>query len=422
MLFSLFFFRAMQVVFATAVISRIISVSIAYISSLAINNYDKSTDLVYTGSGVLRSLLRWDAIFFYTIAKKGYYSENSTAFFPLFPAIVSLLSGATGLEEAVVGVLLSNVLLVLSSLLLFRFMLGRTGYGVAKTATALFAFNPASIVYSTMYSESLFCFLFLIALLCETEGKRFLSLLFVCLCCTARSNGVLLACLFFAAPPSQWSRKDFCISVLRAGVALTVFLSIQLYWRHKVFLFLPLSTLPYSYVQKIYWNQGFLKFYTRDNIPNLLVGLPFVALSSFVICLYAQQLAKRLRAGARAEKKTSSLQFGSIGRGRRRRGKRERHSMETLKKTILRISRYVKRREAIDLALVFILLVQVLLSIFYIHMNMHFRFVSFNPIIYWMLAKFFYCSRAKIKRLLFFLYILFNFSYSALFGAHFPPA
>ncbi|KAM0672501.1 ER membrane glycoprotein subunit of the GPI transamidase complex-like protein [Ordospora colligata] len=143
--------------------------------------------------------------------------------------------------------------------------------------------------------------------------------------------------------------------------------------------------VPYSYVQKMYWDQGLFKFFTSNNIPNIILGIPFLAISIYILVEYWNG---RLD----ANKTVVGLQKNSL------------HKRNT-------------RLMAI------ILFAQTLIAVFLIHWNMYFRFISFNPLIYWILAEKYNTIQNKfLRRLLFRFFFGFGIIYALLFGCFYPPA
>ncbi|KAI5146928.1 GPI mannosyltransferase 2 [Nematocida ausubeli] len=384
--------------------SRAAVLSASAASSFFIPHHDFSSDLLQCSSPI-SFLVRWDAIYFHNIAKYGYTSDNMTAFFPLYPMLIRALS-YFWIPTVFAGVLLSNFAFLLSSLILYRITEKHFSQSHATRACILFCFSPCSIIYSSLYTESLFCLFTMLSLesLLHTRGASFLWL---SLASYVRSNGFILAPIAFMEGLAMGS---YGLGIFMALLPVLSFFSVQLFWLLTRFPYI--KTLPYSYVQAVYWEQGFMEFYKHGkNIPNIIVGLPFVLLSCLVSWNYFMQERRLLQlALTEGKEKVISSRLNILMN-------RERQKKETVK---------VKRASVMNvfffarLFLHFVLLFQIILSIFFIHMNMHFRFVSYNPVIYWELSEIF--VKKGFWRVLLFGYVCFGLSYGVLYGAYFPPA
>ncbi|VDP94040.1 unnamed protein product [Echinostoma caproni] len=145
---------------------------------------------------------RWDSIYFSFIAEWNYIYEQSLAFFPLWPCILSIVSrifhpcffAILQLDTIVllVGIMLNFVFGSMICLLLFR--LGLNVLGSAKVsyfAALLFCLNPALVFFSSLYSESLFLLCTLLALSCYEQRRLFRASFFIALSVACRSNGML---------------------------------------------------------------------------------------------------------------------------------------------------------------------------------------------------------------------------------------
>ena len=147
---------------------------------------------------------RWDAVYFLHIAEYGYPYENTLAFFPLFPMIVSLVAN-TLLYPLQYILNYRSVLLVSATFINFicfiqaaklLYLLSLHVLGdktLAFRAAQLFCINPASIFFSAAYSETLFAlitFCGMLQLECGNASKASLSFGISGLC---RSNGLVNA-------------------------------------------------------------------------------------------------------------------------------------------------------------------------------------------------------------------------------------
>ncbi|KCZ80976.1 hypothetical protein H312_01581 [Anncaliia algerae PRA339] len=360
-----------------SLVSRIIYILISYLSFISFTSYDKSTDLI--SQSKLRFLLRWDAINFYEIAKHGYTSEHLLAFFPLYPYIISIIP----IDPLISGILISNLCFIGSTLILYILSERRYNDYVCYTSILLFMVNPSSIIFSTLYTESLFTFLFLIILLIIEEKKMFISdantyriknmhcklilSLLVGLLSIIRSNGILFFLILYFYLP-----KYYIIFSSLPFVMFQIFgyMKIQKFNVH----------IPYSYIQKRYWDQGFLKFYfDMKNIPNFFIALPFLSFGIYLIICYIYTLKNK-------ECKKERL------------------------------------RDVNNRILMLIFTIQTIMSIFFIHSQIYFRFISFNPLIYWSIALMIEQKGIRNMSYVITFYFSYSLAYAILFGAYYPPA
>ncbi|GFY79218.1 GPI mannosyltransferase 2 [Trichonephila inaurata madagascariensis] len=155
---------------------------------------------------------RWDAQYFLHISLYGYTHENTLAFFPLFPVLLrnscTILSiifpfGLSPLNCALLsGVLLNLFLTSLTTVALYKLTQNVFHSEIfAFTSALLFCFNPASIFFSALYSESLFSLLTFCGLWALEKNLFFISLSGLALSASVRSNGILSAgFLIYSAP------------------------------------------------------------------------------------------------------------------------------------------------------------------------------------------------------------------------------
>ena len=209
------------------------------------------------------------------------------------------------------GIVLNFFLFVLSALAMFclTFHIFQDIH-FAVTASQLFCFNPASIFFSAMYSESMFCiFTFLgLVLLHRRETFSAIDCLMSSICFAlagaTRSNGLLLVGfilhrilseVIFKLQKKQLMfpslLKMSLLAILCSLLCLApyVFFQLYVYWKLCDFgdsltaLLKPdwcLQSLPFSYghIQAKYWEVGFLRYYQWRKVPNFLLAAPILCL------------------------------------------------------------------------------------------------------------------------------------------------
>ncbi len=161
------------------------------------------------GFGWLGDLLaapvaRWDAAWYLVIAHYGYrpelgsFTASRTAFFPLYPLGVRVMSDL-GSPPLAAGVLLSMTALAaglyglhrLTTLEVARLALPAGGE-VARLVVLLTAFAPMAFYFSAVYSESLYLALSIGVFLCARRGRWASAAALGVLAAATRSTGVLL--------------------------------------------------------------------------------------------------------------------------------------------------------------------------------------------------------------------------------------
>lgn len=353
-------------------LSRLFYITLAKVSSLIFTEFDKSTNLVT--NNYFNFLLRWDAIYFYEITKVGYTKEHLTAFFPLFPFCIKYISNMFQTDLLITGIIFNNIVFICNTILLYKITLSKYNQEIANSTIMFFMLNPCSIIMTTLYTEPIYTFLFLLGFyFLEKKNYNIATILFS-LTSLTRSNGIL-NCIFLL------DINNIIISFIRIIHVILPFLLYQIYCYNV--LNLKELILPYSYIQSKYWEHGFVKFYTYSkNIPNIIIGMPFIIFS-----LYSLLKLIKIKCN------------------------RQKHKFEY----------FLDKKNYNVIVLWVLLFVQTLLCIFFIHMQMFFRFVCYNPLFYWFLSCY-YFENGRFFRLLMFGYIFYGIAYAILFGAYYPPA
>ena len=152
---------------------------------------------------------KWDAVYFHFISSNGYIYENNLAFFPLFPMLLRLTSTLTftfqpfwsfWTHTIISGLFLNFLCGIGSAVQLYRLSkLMLMSDTVAILSALLFVINPASVFFSTLYSESLYSLLFISGLIYIHKRNFTIACTFFSMAVLCRSNG-LVNCGFACFP------------------------------------------------------------------------------------------------------------------------------------------------------------------------------------------------------------------------------
>ncbi|THY73651.1 mannosyltransferase [Aureobasidium pullulans] len=288
----------------------------------------ENTLLAHLAKNLVSKLVRWDALYFISVAQRGYLFEQEWAWGWGYTRLLSLISkvipGATLsplYAQAYAGVIMSHVAHLSSVIILYGLvhhlpiMDKKQRRKVAFVAASLHIFSTAGLFLSAPYSESLFSMLNFLGVLLharipwEMPLEKYgpfclLSLLLSGACfglaTTVRSNGLFSGLIYFHHVYMLFhSRINLrtIVTIVVIGISAAMILSGMLfpqYMAYQEFCVGPSAasklrpwctrTLPsiYSWVQEHYWNVGFLRYWTVSNIPLFLLALPmlFVLIST----------------------------------------------------------------------------------------------------------------------------------------------
>ncbi|XP_039268740.2 GPI alpha-1,6-mannosyltransferase 2-like isoform X1 [Styela clava] len=266
---------------------------------------------------------KWDAKYFLHIAEHGYEEEKMFAFFPMFPAMLrgfasilpfpdTLLSFYSRLLLA--GFILNTAFFVGATVAIFYLTMAiYQDRKFAILCSILFSFNPASIFFSSNYTEALYSFCVFNGLFHLEKRSYFLATSFFVGASATRSNGTVNAGfvayyaikeIFSVASNSenkvlqQWTAfKIIGILIRTAASCILIFLPFIAFitYGHGKFCSqrdgVPEwceASFPniYSHVQKQHWDVGLFMYYRIRKIPNFILALPCALLVAYGIFHY----------------------------------------------------------------------------------------------------------------------------------------
>mmetsp|Transcript_26375 Transcript_26375/g.37135 ORF Transcript_26375/g.37135 Transcript_26375/m.37135 type:complete len:432 (+) Transcript_26375:134-1429(+) len=321
--------RPTQTVITIACISRILVWFFSYASHSIIKDYDSSSELLFAHlpeSAIFSffgHFVKWDAVYFLGVAENAYKCEQFFAFMPGFPALIKL--GALGLYTlsaetlnwkaclVLSGFLITNVSFVCSAVALFwaSSLITKESKEALLIAT-LYCLSPANVFLSAIYTESLFCLLTFLGFYYYLSSAHWKAACMFFLCSWVRSNALLYVgfvtwhgLVSILQNYHAGSAKMLIIVGVTCAQAFLVvipYVAVQLYGYQVYCTQESLSqwcnnTIPhiYSYVQSHYWNQGFLRYWQLKQVPNFLIALPTVLITTLGAVSYFSKTWKLMR-------------------------------------------------------------------------------------------------------------------------------
>ncbi|TKW29130.1 hypothetical protein SEVIR_3G376000v4 [Setaria viridis] len=327
-----------------AAASRVLVLSLSLLARLLFRPYDTSATLhppclssspsapssspSTNLSAAISSLAVWDGVHFALPAECGYEYEQSFAFLPLLPASIALLARSLfaplvpvlGYRAVLVlsGYVLNNVAFVAAAAYFYRLsMLILKDRKAAYRASVLFCFNPASVFYSSLYSESLYALFSLGGLFYLFSGANTVAVIMLALSGSARSNGALNAGYFcFQAllqaydAAVQKKRPLLAVWALVAAALRSIFILLP-FFAFQAYGYLNICVhgsyeelrpwckakvpLLYGFIQSHYWGVGFLRYFQVKQLPNFLLASPVLSLAVYSIIHYTKMLHQLFR-------------------------------------------------------------------------------------------------------------------------------
>ncbi|KAJ4896837.1 hypothetical protein Rs2_23631 [Raphanus sativus] len=295
-------------------------------------------------SKTLENSVVWDSVYFLRISQCGYEYEQTYAFLPLLPFFISLLSRTVfaplvpliGLRGVMVlsGYVVSNLAFVFAAIYLFRVsVIILKDTEASFRASVMFCFNPASIFYSSIYSESLYALFSIGGLYHLLSGASNAAVLWFALSGCARSNGILNAgyiCFqtMHRAYEALYLKRRVCVLVtgfLRCVCICLPFVAFQAYGYYNICHGHTLDELRpwckarvpllYNFIQSHYWGVGFLRYFRFKQLPNFLLASPILSLAVCSVVSYMKtrpELFISLGFQATEKEKRSSAKLYSL--------------------------------------------------------------------------------------------------------------
>lgn len=270
---------------------------------------------------VLCGNMKWDGLYLISISEQGYLYEQATAFFPLFPFLSRLLADSVFLPvrwlcnlQLRLTILLSafilNLILHTATVVALYHMVYLVSHKrkLSLISSVLFCFSPASIFMSVMYTEMLFAFCTFYGLWLLLAGQHWMASALFAFSCATRSNGIV-NCGFIvyfgllSKLRQQMPRETLWNLLTTVGQCLLACLPFVVFQTYGYLVYcVPRNVRPwcrdtipliYSFVQKHYWDVGLFRYYQWKQLPNFLLALPIIVLSTIYVTLYMKTVIEK---------------------------------------------------------------------------------------------------------------------------------
>lgn len=173
-------------------ISRFLLVMITYFGYILLTAPKYSSEPVDL-TALFISWNHWDAANYVRIAQYGYQTPFDTAFFPLFPLLISAIAypfGSWGYIAA--GMLISNLAFLGSMFVIYQLAVDVAGEHAARRTLLYLSIFPTAFYFFAAYNESLFILLAAGSLLAMRRQQWLIAGLLGGLASLARSAGPIL--------------------------------------------------------------------------------------------------------------------------------------------------------------------------------------------------------------------------------------
>lgn len=262
----------------------------------------------------LKKLMSWDSVYFLKLSLGGIDYEHEWVFSPLWWRLLSIFRSIwidlDIYDMTLIGFLINNLVLILTAIVLYKlaFHIGRNETHIsdpskfAFTSALVLTFQPSGIFSIVGYSESisqLLCYLAVYFRQISLGQYRIrykniyeLSGILFSLAFGFRSNCLIYGILYIydiIKFPYYRSKLTSLLTgnVLFCSLLYSIWVPYNYYCPERGEWCNSISKSLVSYAQNYYWGNGFLKYYTFNNIPNFLFALPQVIILGLSILVFS---------------------------------------------------------------------------------------------------------------------------------------
>ncbi len=193
--------------------------------------------LITPAQNMLELLNHWDSGWYTKIYKYGYEIEESRAFFPLYSILIKIFTiDFHTLSPALTGTILSTIFFFTFLFFLWKVRINQDNlpvwlYPKNMLCYLFFLLSPASYIYHTHHTESLFLLLSFLGLYFSYKNKFFTASIIAGLCSVTKNQGILLAVTvaFMLCEHHDSNLKKLRTFIISGFISGTFFMSFLIY-------------------------------------------------------------------------------------------------------------------------------------------------------------------------------------------------
>lgn len=187
--------KATLIALPTFLVTRLLMIILTYFGGVLFNVQSNSS-FPLTFQSILYYWYQWDAPRNLSIAAQGYTNPAYTTLFPLYPAIVHLVSALLHLDTLLTGMIISNLALFGAMIIIYRLVENEFDAGTAKRCMLYIAIFPTALFFFTAYNTALLLFLTITTIYLLRQGSWWLAGCFGGLAALTDLSGSLLFIVF----------------------------------------------------------------------------------------------------------------------------------------------------------------------------------------------------------------------------------
>lgn len=165
------------------------------------------SDLRPLGPRYLWTWAGFDGAHYIRMAKEGYGSAFTQAFFPFYPLLIRFFNFLTG-NSLKTGLLISNLSFIAFLFILYKLLASSSNKKTAKKTIMLYLFFPTSFFFNSVYTESLFILLMTLFFYFLQKNKWLVSAVLAGLSSALRLVGAFFCLAIFSKWVQRYGFKD----------------------------------------------------------------------------------------------------------------------------------------------------------------------------------------------------------------------